>query len=597
MINLRINDVDIQVKEKTTILQAAKANNIKIPTLCYYPDLNIQSDCRICVVEIVGRKGLVTSCSTMIEENMVIRTNSPRVLNARKTITELILSNHDANCTACVKNLNCELQTLANKLGIDENRFEHVLETQPIDDNNPSIIRNPNRCIKCGRCIDVCKNTQGINILETMNRSHDIQITPAYGKFLSDETCTFCGQCASVCPVAAITEKDETDMVWNALHDDDKHVIVQIAPAVRVSLGEELGYPPGEIVTGKMVATLRMLGFDQVFDTDFTADLTIIEEGNELIDRIKNNGVLPMMTSCCPGWISFAEQYYPEILPHLSTCKSPQQMFGALAKTFYANKMNISSDNLVVVSVMPCTAKKYEAKRPEMTSDGIHPDVDYVLTTRELGKMIKQMGIHFDEINPQHFDDPFGMTTGAAVIFGATGGVMEAALRTVSEVVNEKPLESLDFTEVRGLDGIKEAEIVLNGNPVKVAVAHTLANAKKLAEQTKNGESPYVFIEVMTCPGGCIGGGGQPYNTITKTREQRIEATYRADQSHSIRKSHENPAILAIYDEFLKEPLGEVSHRLLHTHYHPRQNKHNLSKKFHKPFHSDHDLGVGKTTQ
>lgn len=573
MIQIKINDTLIQADEKMTILQVAKENNIKIPTLCYYPDLHIQSDCRICVVEIEGRKGLVTSCSTLAEDNMVIKTNSPRVLNARKTITELILSNHDANCTACAKNLNCELQTLANRLGIDENRFENVLVQRPIDDHNPSIVRNPNRCIKCGRCIDVCKNIQGINILENMNRSHDIQITPAFGKFLSDATCTFCGQCASVCPVAAITEKDETDLVWSALHDETKHVIVQIAPAVRVSLGEEFGYPPGEIVTGKLVSALRMLGFDRVFDTDFTADLTIIEEGNELIHRIEHQGVLPMMTSCCPGWISFAEQYYPEILPHLSSCKSPQQMFGALAKTYYAQKTGISVEQLVVVSVMPCTAKKYEAKRPEMTSDHKHPDVDHVLTTRELGKMIKQMGIHFDEIEPQSFDDPFGITTGAAIIFGATGGVMEAALRTVSEIVNKKPVESIDFVEVRGLEGIKEAEIELNGKTVKVAVAHTLANARKLAEQTKNGESPYVFIEIMTCPGGCIGGGGQPYNTITKTREQRMDATYTADRSLPIRKSHENPAIHSIYTEFLDKPLGHLSHKLLHTHYHPRAKK------------------------
>ncbi len=571
MINMKINDIDIQLEKKMTILQAAKANNIKIPTLCYYPDLNIQSDCRICVVEIVGKKGLVTSCSTMIEEGMVIKTNSPRVLNARKTITELILSNHDANCTACVKNLNCELQTLANKLGIDENRFEHVLEVQKVDDNNPSILRNPNRCIKCGRCIDVCKNIQGINILENMGRSHDMQITPAYGKYLSDESCTFCGQCASVCPVAAITEKDDTDVVWNALHDESKHVIVQIAPAVRVSLGEELGYPAGEIVTGKMVATLRMLGFNKVFDTDFTADLTIIEEGHELIDRITNNGILPMMTSCCPGWISYVEQHHPELIPHLSTCKSPQQMFGTLAKTYYADKENIPINDLVVVSIMPCTAKKYEAKRKEMSFDGIHPDVDHVLTTRELGKMIKQMGIHFDQVEPQAFDEPFGMTTGAAVIFGASGGVMEAALRTVAEVVNKQPLQNIEFTDVRGLEGIKEAEIQLNGNTVKVAVAHTLANARKLAEQTKAQASPYVFIEVMTCPGGCIGGGGQPYNTITQTRQSRIDATYRADRELPIRKSHENPAIMAIYEDLLKEPLSKTSHRLLHTHYHPRK--------------------------
>jgi NADH-quinone oxidoreductase subunit G/NADP-reducing hydrogenase subunit HndD len=570
MVNLRINSIDISVPENTTILNAAKANNIKIPTLCYYEDLGIKSDCRICVVEIEGQKGLSTSCSTIVKEGMVVKTNSPRVLNARKTITELILANHDANCTACAKNLNCELQALANKLGIDHNRFETVLKVRPIDDNNPSIVRNPNRCIKCGRCIDVCKNIQGINVLEMMGRSHDAAVTPAYGRYLSEEFCTFCGQCSSVCPVGAILEKDDTDRVWKALHEPNKKVIVQIAPAVRVSLGEEIGAKAGSIVTGKLVAALKLLGFYQVFDTDFTADLTIIEEGNELIRRIAEGSVLPMITSCCPGWISYAEQHYPEILDHLSTCKSPQQMFGALAKTYYADKMDIDLADLFVVSVMPCTAKKYEAEREEMSSDHQHPDVDAVLTTRELGKMIRQMGINFDKLEEAPFDNPFGITTGAAAIFGATGGVMEAALRTVYEVVNKKPLKDINFTNVRGLEGIKEAEVKLGDKVIKVAVAHTLANAKKIAEQVKNGTSPYVFIEVMCCPGGCIGGGGQPYGTTTKTRQERIDATYRVDENMPIRKSHENPIIAELYKEFLIAPLGEKSHHLLHTTYHPR---------------------------
>jgi len=570
MITLKINDKEITVHEKTTILQAAKEHNIKIPTLCFYPDLDIKSDCRICVVEIEGRRGLVASCSTPVSEAMSIKTNSPRVLNARKTITELILANHDSNCTACVKNLQCELQTLANKLGIDENRFESVLSVKPIDDNNPSLVRNPNRCIKCGRCVDVCKNVQGINILESMNRSYDLHIAPAFDKHLSAQTCTFCGQCSSVCPVGSITEKDDTDKVWKALHDEGKHVIVQIAPAVRVSLGEELGLDVGEVVTGKMISTLRMLGFDRVFDTNFTADLTIIEEGHELIERILHQGTLPMITSCCPGWVSYAEQYYPEILPHLSTCKSPQQMFGALAKTYYAKKEGLAVEDIVVVSIMPCTAKKYEASRESMKMDGQHFDVDVVLTTREIGKMIRQMGISFDQIEASEFDQPFGITTGAAAIFGATGGVMEAALRTVSEVVNQKPLASLDFVEVRGLKGIKEAEIQLNGQTIKVAVAHTLANAKKIAEQIKTNSSPYTFIEVMTCPGGCIGGGGQPYNTTRDTRLKRIEATYQLDASMHHRKSHDNPAIKKIYEDFLEQPLSTTSHHCLHTTYKPR---------------------------
>ena len=570
MVNIRINNTDLTVKEGTTILDAAKANNINIPTLCYYPDLDIKSDCRVCSVEIVGEKGLVTACSQPVWEGMEVKTNSPRVLNARKTLTELLLANHDDTCTACERNMNCELQTLANTLGIDENRFENVLEEEPLDSHNDAITRNANRCIKCGRCVDVCKNVQGLNILETMNRSHEMKVTPAYGKYLSDEECTFCGQCSSVCPVAAITERDNTDEVWRVLDDDRKHVIVQVAPAVRVSLGEELGSEPGSIVTEKMVAALKQLGFDGVFDTDFTADLTIIEEGYELIERIKEGGTLPMMTSCCPGWISFIEQRYPELIDNLSTCKSPQQMFGALAKSYYAKTENIDPENLHVVSIMPCTAKKYEAAREEMSVDGEHQDVDTVLTTRELGKMIRQMGIDFNELENTPFDNPFGITTGAAAIFGATGGVMEAALRTVSEVLNEEPLEKLDFEDVRGMEGIKEAELELAGNKVKVAVAHTLSNARQLAEKVKSGEKDYAFIEVMTCPGGCIGGGGQPYNTTDAKREERIRATYQVDTGMEYRKSHENPYIKRLYEEYLEEPLGEKSHKLLHTHYFSR---------------------------
>ncbi len=573
MIKAKINNIDVEVKPGTTILEASKEYGINIPTLCYYPDLKINSDCRICSVEIAGSKNLLTACSTPVKEGMEIKTNSRKVFNARKTITELILANHDTNCTACSRNMKCELQNLANTLGIEENRFPSILENLEVDDHNPSIYRNPKRCIKCGRCVEVCKEVEGTYVLENMGRSNDMKVSPKYGKYLSDEDCTFCGQCASVCPVAAITEKDDSVRVTDALHDPNKHVIVQVAPSIRVAIGEEFDQEAGGEWTGQLVTALKQLGFDRVFDTDFTADLTIIEEGHELLDRVKNGGTLPMMTSCCPGWINYAEQKHEDILPNLSTCKSPQQMFGSLAKTYYAQKEEIDPKDLFVVSVMPCTAKKYEANREEMAATENAQDVDAVLTTRELGKMIRQQGIDFNNLKATEFDTPFGITTGAAAIFGATGGVMEAALRTVYEVVNEKPLDELNFKDVRGFEGIKEAAVDLGGNEVRVAVAHTLKHAETLIQQIKAGESPYAFIEVMTCPGGCIGGGGQPYGTTNAKRIERIESTYRVDEAMPMRKSHENPTITKLYEDFLKEPLGKVSHDLLHTHYTYRSKK------------------------
>jgi NADH-quinone oxidoreductase subunit G/NADP-reducing hydrogenase subunit HndD len=573
-VRFRINSTEVEVAKGSTILDAARLYNIHIPTLCYYPDLGIKSDCRICIVEIEGQKGLVTSCSTLVREGITVFTNSPRVLNARKTIVELILANHDANCTACPKNLNCELQSLAKKLGIEHNRYESVLKLKPIDTGNAALVRNPNRCIKCARCIDVCKNIQGVGVLEMMGRSHDMSIHPAFQRPLSDAFCTFCGQCASVCPVGAITEKDDTDRVWKALHDDEMTVICQVAPSIRVSLGEEIQLPVGSIVTGKIVSCLKLMGFNHVFDTDFTADLTIMEEGSELIERLTHGGVLPMMTSCCPGWINFAETEFPEILPHLSSCKSPQQMFGALAKTYFAEKVKLDPRKLFVVSIMPCTAKKYEAKRPEMRINGEDHDVDAVLTTRELGKMIRQMGIDFSNLEAADFDQPFGITSGAGAIFGASGGVMEAALRTVAEIVNQAPLDEIDFLDVRGSEGIKEVTVELGGKPLHFAVSNNLKNARKLAEEVKNGTSKYQFIEIMCCPGGCIGGGGQPYGTIAKTRDHRIQATYQVDQQMAIRKSHENPAIQDLYRTYLEQPLSHKSHHLLHTHYYARVNSH-----------------------
>ncbi len=573
MINLKINNMDVTVEENTTILNAAATNKIKIPTLCHYPDLDINAECRICVVEIEGQKKLTTSCNTSVREGMNVKTNSPRVLNARKTITELLLSNHDANCPACPRSLTCELQDLANKLGIDETRFPSVLDKQPIDDHNPSIVRNLNRCIKCGRCVEVCKTVQSMNVLESMNRGHGVEIMPAFGKYLSDENCTFCGQCASVCPVGAITEKDNTDIVWEKLYDKTKYVMVQFAPAVRVAIGEELNYKTGHVENGKIVNALKRLGFDHIYDTNFTADLTIMEEGTELIKRITTGGVLPMITSCCPAWVTFAEQQHPEILPHVSSCKSPQQMFGSLAKSYFAEKDGIPAKDIYVVSVMPCTAKKYEAQRDDMKLDGINPDVDIVLTTRELGKMFRQMGIDFNELEEIPFDSPFGITSGAAALFGTTGGVMEAALRTVYEVVNKKPLEDINFDAVRGLEGIKETEVELAGTKYKFAVSHTLANARKIIQEIKDGTSPYAFIEIMACPGGCIGGGGQPYGTTNKVRLERMNDIYQEDIDMTYRKSHDNPQIVALYEDFLGAPLSEKSHHLLHTSYQDRSAK------------------------
>jgi NADH-quinone oxidoreductase subunit G/NADP-reducing hydrogenase subunit HndD len=566
-----INHLPVEFEEGSTILEVAKNYHINIPTLCHYPELHINSDCRICSVEVDGKRGLKTACSTPMYEGMNVVTNSPRVLNARKTITELILANHDANCTACTRNLNCELQNLAKNLGIDLNRFPSVLKRKPLDILNPSLVRNNNRCIKCGRCVDVCKNVQSMHVLETMHRGHEMHIGPAFDAPLDDQICTFCGQCANVCPVGAIMEKDNTDIVWEKLHDPSVYVMVQIAPAVRVAIGENIHHKDGLISNGKLVSALRHLGFDHIYDTNFTADLTIMEEGTELINRIKNGGVLPMMTSCCPGWISFVEQRHPDILDHISTCKSPQQMFGTLAKTYYADKSNMDSRDIYVVSVMPCTAKKYEATRKEFSSFYDIPDVDIVLTTRELSKMFRQMGVDFDLIKEENFDNPFGITTGAAQLFGASGGVMEAALRTVYEIVNQEPLKDLIFESVRGLKGIKEASVNLGGQEIKVAVSNGLRNAKTLVEQIKDGRSPYTFIEIMACPGGCIGGGGQPYGTTNEVREARLMSTYAIDEGMVCRKSHENESIKALYEEYFTEPNSKLAHHLLHTHYQARK--------------------------
>ncbi len=565
-IAIRLNGNHITVPSGITIMEAAKRNGIKLPSLCHHPDQRVKANCRVCVVEIEGRKNLVPSCSTVVEEGMSILTNTLRVRETVKTIVELILADHPQECLTCIRNGNCELRQLSDMLGLTVIQAEKKEKRLPLDLSSTALVRDNNKCIKCGRCAEVCHHVQEVGILYSHNRSTDICVSPEYGKSLSEVGCVLCGQCVLSCPVGAIYEKDQTSEVWSALDDKRKHVVVQTAPSIRVSIAEEFNSPPGEISTGKLVGALRALGFDKVFDTDFTADLTIIEEGHELIHRLQNGGVLPMLTSCSPGWINYIEQYYPELLPHVSTCKSPQQMFGPLAKTYYSQLSGIPAEDIFVVSIMPCTAKKHEAQRPEMNDSG-YRDVDVALTTRELGRMLRSAGIDFNTLLESEYDDPLGISTGAAAIFGATGGVMEAALRTVYEVVTGKELEEVEFEDVRGMEGIKEAEVDLAGTPVKVAVAHGLAHAKQIMESIKSGENDYTFIEVMCCPGGCIGGGGQPYGSTNAQRQKRIDALYRVDRNMEIRKSHENPAIKKLYEEFLIEPLGEKSHHLLHTSY------------------------------
>ena len=567
MVKVTVDGQTVEVPKGSTILAAAKKAGIKIPTLCYHEDLNVKAMCRICVVEVVGARTLQSACSQPVSDGMVINTNSPAVRKARKINLELLLSYHPQDCLNCVRNQRCELQALADQLGVRQQRFHS--KTRPEyqkDTSTAALVRDPDKCILCRRCVEVCHEVQSVGAIAPANRGINTQILPAGGVDLNDVACVQCGQCSLVCPVGAIYEQDHTERVWAALADPEKHVVVQTAPAIRVSIGEEVGLEPGEVTTGKLVAALRRLGFDRVFDTDFSADLTIMEEGHEFIERFTKGGVLPMITSCSPGWIKFIEHFYPEYLDHLSTCKSPQQMFGAVAKTYYAQKAGLDPKNIYVVSIMPCTAKKFECGRPEMSASG-YPDVDAVLTTRELGKMLRQAGIVFSELPEEEYDDPFGITTGAGVIFGASGGVMEAALRTVYEVVTKETLPSVDFTAVRGLEGIKEAEIDLKGTKVKVAVANGLGNARKLMELIKAGKADYHFIEIMCCPGGCIGGGGQPIPTTNAIRKKRMEAIYKADAGLPLRKSHENPAIKTLYEEFLGKPLGEKSHQLLHTHY------------------------------
>lgn len=565
-VNITINGKQVTVPAGTTILDAAKTIGFKIPTLCYMKEINEVGVCRVCVVEVEGARALLPSCVTKVTDNMVVKTNSPAALEARRMVMNLILANHPKDCFTCERNGNCELRTMADEMGIREVVIEGHIKDIPMDDSNPSIKRDSTKCILCRRCMSVCNQVQQVSAIGPVNRGIKTNIEPAFGKELGEVACVFCGQCTVVCPTGALTEKKAIHKVWNAINDPNKHVVVQIAPAVRVSIGEEFGNEPGTIVTGKIVAALKNAGFDRVFDTDFGADITIIEEGNEFLKRFKEGGKLPMITSCSPAWIKFIEHFYPEYLENLSTCKSPQQMFGALIKTYYAEKHGIDPSKIYVVSAMPCTAKKFEATRPEMFSSG-YQDVDAVLTTRELAQLIKEAGVDWNNIEDAQFDEPFGEGTGAGVIFGSSGGVMEAALRTVYEVILGKELPNLDIESVRGLEGIKEAEVDLEGTKVRVAVANSLGSAKILMDKIEQGEADYHFIEIMACPGGCIGGGGQPQPSTMEIKKKRMEAIYNADKGLPRRKSHENPAVKLIYEEFLKEPLGEKSHHLLHTHY------------------------------
>lgn len=566
---LTIDGRTVAIEGERNLLELVRKAEIDLPTFCYHSELSVYGACRLCLVQVEGR-GIMGACSTPPEPGLKVLTTTPEIREIRRIAVELLLANHDQQCPTCPRSTNCQLQSLAQRLGIRKVRFKPVHERVPLDESSPSLIRDPNKCVLCGDCVRMCSEIQGIGAIDFAHRGHDVCVTPAFGKALGDVECVNCGQCASVCPTGALTPKPEVDAVWAMLADPSKKVVVQIAPAVRVGLGECFGLKPGEITTGQIVAALRQLGFDQVYDTSFAADLTVIEEGAEFLQRKKEGGTLPMFTSCCPGWVKYAEQYYPELLPNLSSCRSPQGMFGSLIKAMLPGEMKIERTDLKVVAIMPCTAKKFEAQRPELAVDG-DPDVDHVLTTQELAHMIQSAGLIFNTLQPESFDMPFGFYTGAGVIFGNSGGVMEAVLRFAAEKMTGTKLEKVDFQEVRGESGLREARITVNGTELKLAIVHGLRNAKVVADQVRAGKSQYDLIEVMACPGGCIGGAGQPVNTSRDVRALRTKGLYQADKMLHLHKSQDNVYITECYGKFLGEIGGEKAHHLLHTTFQSRR--------------------------
>ncbi|MFH5881502.1 NADH-dependent [FeFe] hydrogenase, group A6 [Liberiplasma polymorphum] len=572
MITVYINDIKVNVEAGTTVLEAAKKVGIHIPTLCHL-DLhdigvvNKSANCRICVVEQENKNVLVPSCAEKVFEGMRIQTDSLKAVMGRRTSLELLLSNHPQDCLTCVKNLDCELQSLAHEMNIKEIRYQGEKMNHPKDNTSRGIIKDSNKCIMCRRCVTMCDDVQTVGVLSPLKRGFDVVVATAFHLDLADTSCTYCGQCISVCPTAALAEMDDSPKVWRALNKPNKHVIVQVAPAVRVAIGEEFGFAPGEISTGKIVTALKRMGFDSVFDTNFGADLTIVEEATELMHRIEHGGRLPMLTSCCPAWVKFIEHQFPELLDVPSSCKSPQQMVGSLIKTYYAESNNINPKDIISVSVMPCVAKKAEAAREELNEDGLM-DVDFVITTRELARMLKEAAIDFKQLNDTPFDMLLGESTGAAAIFGTTGGVIEAATRTAYEMITGKELKEVNFKQMRGFEGIREATIDIEGTPLRIGIAHELGNARKLLESIRDGKSHFDVIEIMACPGGCIGGGGQPYHHGNiQTLKKRQEALYAIDKAAPRRKSHENEMVLKLYEEFLDKPGSPKAHKLLHTSY------------------------------